>query len=56
MNNNGFKNGALFGTLLGASLGMFFGAKLGPLQKRRIMKNINRARYSLKNGINSIWG
>lgn len=56
MNNNGFKVGALFGTLLGASVGMFYGAKLGLLQKRRIMKNINRARYTLKSGINSIWG
>lgn len=56
MKNNGFKMGTLFGTVLGASLGVLFGTKLGPLQKRRIMKNINRAKYSLKNGIDSIWG
>ncbi|NMA85699.1 MAG: hypothetical protein GX968_00055 [Tissierellia bacterium] len=55
MNNNGFKNGALIGTILGASLGMVFGAKLGPFQKRKIMRNIRRASYSLKDGINSIW-
>lgn len=56
MNNNGFRNGALLGTVLGASIGMAFGARISPMQKRRIMKNIKRARYTLKNGINSIWG
>jgi hypothetical protein len=55
LNNNGFKNGALMGTILGASLGMVFGAKLGPFQKRKIMRNIRRASYTLKDGINSIW-
>ena len=55
MNNNGFKNGTLLGTVLGASLGMIFGAKMKPMQKRRIMKNIKRARYTLKDGINSLW-
>ena len=56
MNNNGFKNGALLGTILGASLGMAFGVKMSPLQKRKIMRNIKNAKYSLKDGINSLRG
>jgi len=56
MNNNGFKNGALLGTILGASLGMAFGVKMSPIQKRKIMRNIKNARYSLRDGINSLRG
>jgi surface antigen len=55
MNNNGFKNGALFGTLLGASLGMIFGTRMSPFQKRKIMKTARRASSTLKNGVNSLW-
>jgi len=56
MNGNGFKNGALLGVILGASLGMTFGVKMSPLQKRKIMRNVKRARYGLKDGIDSLWG
>jgi gas vesicle protein len=56
MNNNGFKNGALFGTIVGTSLGMIFGTKMGPMQKRKVMRSARRATSTLKNGINSLWG
>ena len=55
MNNNGFKNGALFGSILGASLGMIFGTKMGPMQKRRIMRTARRATSNLRNGMNTLW-
>ena len=35
MNNNGFKNGAIVGSILGASVGMFFGARMNPIQKEK---------------------
>ena len=56
MNNNGFKNGALLGSIIGASLGMFFGARMNPIQKRKIARNARRATSALKNGVNSLWG
>ncbi|WP_236908645.1 hypothetical protein [Clostridium sp. Cult3] len=56
MNNNGFKNGALLGSIIGASLGMFFGARMGPMQKRKIVRSARRATSTLMNGINSLWG
>ncbi len=54
MNNNGFKSGALVGSILGTSVGMFFGARMNPIQKRKITKNIRRARSTLMNGVNSL--
>ncbi|CCQ97592.1 conserved hypothetical protein [[Clostridium] ultunense Esp] len=56
MNNNGFRNGALLGSILGASLGMFFGTRMGPMQRRRIMRTAKRAKSTLLNGMNSLWG
>lgn len=53
--NNGFKSGALLGSILGVSLGMIFGTKIGPLQKRRIIKTARRAKTALFNGMSSLW-
>ncbi len=55
MNNNGFKNGAIVGSILGASVGMFFGVRMNPIQKRKISRNARKATSTLMNGINSIW-
>ena len=56
MNNNGFKNGALFGSILGASLGMVFGTRMTPMQCRRMMRVARRATNTLKDGMSSLWG
>ena len=56
MNNNRFKNGALFGGILGASLGIIFSTRMGPMKRRRLMRTARRAGSTLRNGINSLWG
>lgn len=56
MNNNGFRNGALLGSILGASVGMIFGTRMWPMQRRRIMRTARRAKSTLFNGMNSLWG
>ena len=55
MNNNGFKNGALFGSIIGASLGMIFGTKMSPFKRRKLVRTARRASSTLKNGINYLW-
>ena len=55
MNNNGFKNGALLGSIVGASLGMIFGTRMNPMKKRKIMRSARRAKSTLKNGMNFVW-
>lgn len=55
MNNNGFKNGAFLGSVLGVSLGMIFGTRMNSMQKRRIMRTAKRAKSNLINGMNSLW-
>lgn len=55
MNNSRFKNGALFGSIIGASLGIIFGTRMGPMKRRRLMRTARRASSTLKNGINSLW-
>ncbi|MBU5440205.1 hypothetical protein KQI42_19610 [Tissierella sp. MSJ-40] len=56
MNNNGFRNGAFWGSLLGASVGMYFGTKMTPMQRRKMMKSARRATTTLRDGISSFWG
>ncbi|NMB27035.1 MAG: hypothetical protein GX987_03140 [Tissierellia bacterium] len=55
MNNNGFRSGALLGSIIGASLGMIFGTRMGPMKRRRLMRTARRASSTLRNGINSLW-
>jgi gas vesicle protein len=55
MNNNGFKNGALFGTIVGTSLGMMFGTRMSPIQRKKIARTAKRATSTLKNGVSSLW-
>ena len=54
MNNNGFKNGAIVGSILGASVGMFLVLEW-ILYKKKISRNARKATSTLMNGINSIW-
>ncbi|GFN36018.1 hypothetical protein [Tepidimicrobium xylanilyticum] len=56
MNNNRFKSGALFGSLVGISLGMIYGSKMGMFKKRKLMRTAKRAKSTLINGMNSLWG
>ena len=55
MKNNGFKNGALFGSIVGTSLGMIFGTRMSLMQKRKIMRTARRATSTLRNGMNTLW-
>lgn len=57
MNNNGFKNGAFLGSVLGISLGMVVGSKvMNNIPKKKIMKTAKRAKATLMNGMSSLWG
>lgn len=55
MNDNGFRNGAFLGSIIGASLGMIFGTKMSPMRRRRIARTARKAKSTLKNGINVLW-
>lgn len=56
MNNNGFRNGALIGSVVGISLGMVVGTKVvNNIPRRKIMKTARRAKSTLMNGMNSLW-
>lgn len=55
MNNNGFRNGTLFGSILGASLGMFLSKRMSPWQKRKIMRTARRAKSTFMDGIDNLW-
>ncbi|NLX63085.1 MAG: hypothetical protein GXZ06_11425 [Tissierellia bacterium] len=57
LNRNGFRNGTLLGSILGLSLGMVVGTKvINNIPKRKIMKTARRAKSTLMNGVNSLWG
>lgn len=56
MNNNGFRNGALIGSVLGISLGMIVVNRVNNVPKRKIKKTAKRAKSTLMNGMNSLWG
>jgi len=57
LNRNGFRNGALIGSVLGISLGMVVGTKVvNNIPKRKIRKTARRAKATLMNGMNSLWG
>jgi len=57
LNNNGFKNGAFLGSVLGISLGMVVGSKvMNNIPKKKIMKTAKRAKATLMNGMSSLWG
>ncbi len=55
MNNNGFRNGAFLGSIIGASLGMIFGTRMGPMQRRKIMRTARRAKSTLRDGMDFLW-
>lgn len=56
MSNNGLRN-ALLGSVVGVSLGMVVGTKVVKnIPKRKIMKTARRAKSTLMNGMNSLWG
>ena len=51
-----FKNGALWGSIIGTSIGLAFGSQMSPMQRRRFMRSARRATSTLRDGINSFWG
>lgn len=55
MFNNRNRNGALWGTILGASMGIFLGSKMTPMNRRRMMRKARRATSNFKDGIDSWW-
>ncbi|HHV45510.1 MAG TPA: YtxH domain-containing protein [Tissierellia bacterium] len=56
MNNNGFRNGAFIGSVLGLSLGMVVGSKVvHNIPRKKIMRTARRAKSTLMNGMNSLW-
>lgn len=53
--NNRYRSGAFLGTILGTSLGIIFSSKMGPLNRKRMMKTARKVRSNLRDGMNSLW-
>ena len=56
MFNNGYKNNAFWGTIIGKSLGIVISSAITPINKRKMMKSARKMRANLKDGMNSLWG
>ncbi|NLW40639.1 MAG: hypothetical protein GXY96_06910 [Tissierellia bacterium] len=56
MNNNKLKSGALIAGIAGVAVGMVYGSKMGMLKKRKFIRTAKRAKATLLNGMNSLWG
>lgn len=53
--NNRYRNGAFWGTVIGTSLGFILSSKMGPLNRKRMMRTARKVRSNLKEGMNSLW-
>lgn len=53
--NNGFRKGALFGSILGASVGIMIMNKMSPFQRMKAMRNTRKAMSNVKNSISRLW-
>ena len=53
--DNGFRRGALFGSILGASVGRFIINKMGPFQRMKAMRSTKKAMSNVKNSIGKLW-
>lgn len=56
VNNNRIKNGALIGSVVGMSLGMVVATKMNNVPKKKIMKTAKKAKSTILNGMQSLWG
>lgn len=56
VNNNRIKNGALIGSVVGMSLGMVVATKMNTVPKKKIMKTAKKAKSTILNGMQSLWG
>ncbi len=54
--NNGYKNNAFWGTIIGTSLGIVISSAITPINKRKMMKSARKMRSNLRDGMNSLWG
>lgn len=54
-NNNKYKNGAFWGTIIGTSIGIVISSKMGPLNSRKMMRSARKVKSNFKGGMNSLW-
>ncbi|HLR34863.1 MAG TPA: hypothetical protein VK071_05980 [Tissierellales bacterium] len=53
--NSGFRKGTLFGSLLGASVGIFIMNRMNPFKRMKAMRSTRKAMSSVKNGFSRLW-
>lgn len=54
-NNNKYKNGAFWGTVIGTSIGIVITSKMSTLNSRRMKRSAKKVKSNLKDGMNSLW-
>jgi len=54
-NNNKYKNGAFWGTVIGTSIGIVISSKMGILNSKRMMRSARKVKSNIKDGMNSLW-
>lgn len=53
--NNWFKKGALMGSIMGATVGIFAASRMNPRQRRKMMRNTRKTFSNIKDGVTSFW-
>jgi hypothetical protein len=53
--NNKRSNKALWGTILGTSLGIIISSQMPPLNRKKMMRSARKASANLMDGITSLW-
>ncbi len=53
--DNGFRKGTLFGSILGASMGLFIMNRMNPFQRMKAVRSTKKAMSNVKNGIRRLW-
>ena len=48
--NNWFKKGALMGSIMGATVGIFAASRMNPRQRRKMMRNTRKTFTNIKDG------
>lgn len=54
-NNNKYKNGAFWGTVIGTSIGIVISSKMGAMNSKRMMRSARKVKSNIKDGMNSLW-
>ena len=53
--NSWFKKGALMGSIMGATVGIFATSRMDPRQRRKMMRNTRKTFSNIKDGVTSFW-